>query len=77
MPMKIGTTVFLKLFPANRSVKENKMEKEVFEQMLKEALKENLSVNVDCTNRYGDGKVITIRINYGSEEISMEEVWIE
>ena len=53
------------------------MEKEVFEQMLKEALKENLSVNVDCTNRYGDGKVITIRINYGSEEISMEEVWIE
>ena len=74
--MKIGSMEFLKLSQA-ANLAEYKMEKEVFEQMLKEALKENLSVNVVCTNRYGDGKVITIRINYGSEEISMEEVWIE
>lgn len=74
--MKIGSTEFLKLAQAANLGGYN-MEKEVFEQMLKEALKENLSVNIDCTNRYGDGKVITIRINYGSEEISMEEVWIE
>lgn len=74
--MKIGSMEFLKLSQA-ANLGGYKMEKEAFEQMLKEALKENLSVNVVCTNRYGDGKVITIRINYGSEEISMEEVWIE
>jgi hypothetical protein len=55
------------------------MTEDEFHRMLKEALKENLSVSLSIGNSYGyeDTKVLTVHVKYNNETISIEEIGLK
>jgi hypothetical protein len=51
------------------------MNKDEFDKMLSEALKENMTVEFSFRNSYGYGrKVLMVHVKYKNETIAMEEV---
>jgi len=51
------------------------MNKDEFDELLSEALKENMTVEFSFRNSYGYGrKVLMVHVKYKNETIAMEEV---